>query len=130
LTVSALLVRSGYDVDAVADAQMALTMVRAKSPGLIVVDANLPGTSGWEVCRAIKSDAATHHTPVVIVSADVSAEARAKSVEVGADEFVEKPLHNDVFLALIASLIEIRDTAKQLDVGENMIVDAFNREEA
>ncbi|MEE8408731.1 MAG: response regulator [Myxococcota bacterium] len=126
LVLSALMARAGFSVDAVADGEMALNLMRTQPPDLVLLDAHLPRTDGWEVCRTIKDTPETTHTPVVMLTAFASGDARSRSLEAGADEFVAKPFRADALLELVEQLLTIRDAASQLDPGADAVVDAMN----
>jgi two-component system response regulator MtrA len=81
----------GHDIVAVENGALAVESCRSERPDLVVLDLMMPGMSGIDACRAIRSDAAIAHTPVILLT------ARAQSVDVeaglaaGADEYVTKP---------------------------------------
>jgi len=68
-----------------------LHAVHLKRPDLIILDLLLPAMNGWEVCRSLKSNLATHDIPVIIVSAIGSSEDRIALLEMGVDDFIVKP---------------------------------------
>jgi CheY-like chemotaxis protein len=84
-----LLSRAGYKVVTAADGEEALKVVRQTSPDLILLDMMLPKLSGQEVLRALKSDQATEHIPVIIVTGLSKLNAPKLEAE-GAEAFVEK----------------------------------------
>lgn len=104
LLLSTLVARAGFDVHAVADAAMALTMMRARPPHVVLLDAHLPGKSGFDVCREMRHDASLAQTPVVMLTAFAEGDARDRSREAGATEFVEKPFRAEHLLALVRRL--------------------------
>jgi CheY-like chemotaxis protein len=105
LVLSGFMARSGFRVDAVADGAMALALVAAQPPDIVLLDAMLPRMDGFEICRAIKSVPRSRHIPVVIITGQIAtAEATAESHAVGADEFLEKPLRLPELLALVHRL--------------------------
>ncbi len=122
LLLSTVAARAGFDVDAVADGEMALLTIRARPPDLVLLDACLPQRDGFDICRTIKDTPATKHTPVVILTAFSTPDARERSLAAGADEFVAKPFRNEAILDIITQLMRIRDAAHQLDPGETAVV--------
>ncbi len=81
----------------------ALALVDEDPPDVVFLDLMLPDTNGFEVCRTIKSRPETSKVPVVMVTARLAEENRAKSLQVGADEFIPKPYTpNQIFEALAA----------------------------
>ncbi len=106
LVLSGFMARSGFQVDAVADGAMALALVAAQPPDIVLLDAMLPRMDGFEICRAIKSVPRSRNIPVVIVTGQIAtAEAQAESNAVGADLFLEKPLRLPELLAVVNRLL-------------------------
>src|SRR5690348_2124469 len=92
---SHVLRRYGFEVLEAATGRQALEMLR-EHPDAVVLDVNLPDISGLEVCRRIKSDEATGHTPVLHVSAvEISTQARVAGLEGGADAYLVHPIAPD-----------------------------------
>lgn len=102
LMLASLVAKAGFTVDSVADGDMALTLMRAHPPDIVLLDAHLPGMDGWRVCETIK---ARGSTPVVMLTAFASDEAHARTVQAGADEFVPKPFRADHLLSLMRNLL-------------------------
>lgn len=105
---AAVLQKLGCTVLQAANGKAALDIVREARPDLVLVEAMLPMTPGFEVCRAVKGDPVLRATPVVLTSAihrgTVAADAK---VAFGADGFLEKPWRHD----------EVARTAKVLLLG-------------
>jgi DNA-binding response OmpR family regulator len=127
LLLSTIAAQTGYDVDAVADGDMALLTLRARPPDLVLLDAYLPGQDGFQVCRSIKGNPATQRTPVIILTAFSSVEAREMSLEAGADEFVSKPFRAEVLVELMEQLLAIKRAAEHLDPGERAVVEGLGK---
>lgn len=92
VTYRVVLDRMGYGVVAAHDGREVLTEIDESKPDLVLLDVRLPGLSGTEVCRLIKDTAQTKDIPVVAITASMSAETRKMMTEVGADEFLLKPI--------------------------------------
>jgi CheY-like chemotaxis protein len=73
------------------DALKGLQLARELQPHVILMDACLPGLNGWDATKRLKSDPATRHIPVVMVTGHVQGDARARAFEAGADSFMAKP---------------------------------------
>jgi len=125
LLMSGLLASSGFRVDAVGDGHMALSLLEATPPDLVLLDIHLPDANGYDVCRAIKSSAHSRDIPVVLLTAYTADEAREQGFAAGADEFVEKPYRAKELLSLIDQLLKIREATRQLDLGEAQIIEAL-----
>ncbi|MGI9462657.1 MAG: response regulator, partial [Aestuariivirgaceae bacterium] len=66
----------------------ALESVQRTKPDIILLDVMMPGMDGIEVCRRIKQDPATHHIPIIMVTALDQPEDRVRGLEAGADDFL------------------------------------------
>ncbi len=71
---------------------------------IVLLDVMMPGMDGFEVCRCLKSDPATQHIPVVMVTALDQPSDRVKGLEAGADDFLTKPVSDIALLARVRSL--------------------------
>jgi CheY-like chemotaxis protein len=78
-------------VSAVADGTQALVAARADRPDLVVLDVSMPGATGLEVCAALRSDPATGHCRVLLLSAGASPDDIARGLAAGADAYLPKP---------------------------------------
>ncbi len=83
---------AGYEIVTVGDGKAALQLARDLSPDLVVLDVVMPGMDGYEVCRCLKADPATRHIPVIILSSKVRRIDHDLGLEVGADDYVKKPV--------------------------------------
>lgn len=86
----------------------ALTFMRLHAADLVLLDVEMPGLSGLEVCRQIKEDPATTMVPVVIVTAYSALEDRVAALEAGADDFLSKPVEQTELVARVRSLLRIK----------------------
>ncbi len=118
LLISSIMGRAGFVVDAVADGDMALSMLRKNRPDLVLLDANLPQRDGFDVCREIKSDPDLAMTPVVMLSGFSADGAQKVSLEAGADEYMEKPFRRERLLEIARHLLAVR---AQLDPGARAV---------
>ncbi len=90
--IEALIQARGYEVTAVANGAKAIDAVMTQSFDLVLLDLMLPGQyDGFEVCQRLKSDPATRHLPVVIISALDDPESRKKAADAGAAAYYTKP---------------------------------------
>jgi DNA-binding response OmpR family regulator len=98
------LAAGGYDVIEAADGEQAVVQLRAHRPAVAVLDIQMPHRSGLEVCRAIRADAATASTSVVIATANGLDEDRRAAADAGADRYLTKPYLPSQLLAVVAEL--------------------------
>jgi signal transduction histidine kinase len=84
--------------------------VAAQQPDLITLDINLPGMSGFEVCRRLKSDPATAHIPVLHISATcIDPESRIRGLAGGADAFIAEPIDRGELVATVGALLRLKN---------------------
>jgi len=93
----------GYKVDCMANGSSVLE-IEGNWPDAIILDKQLPGLNGVEVCRALKSRDESQHIPVIMISATSGVEQAAR--QAGADDYIEKPFNMHVILKKVASLLE------------------------
>lgn len=102
---SILLTSRGYEVKGVADGQAALDVVVTMKPDLVLLDIMLPEIDGFEVCRQIKTNEATKHIPVIMLTAKKSREDMARGEQVGADWYITKPFKSAMVIETIQRFI-------------------------
>jgi two-component system alkaline phosphatase synthesis response regulator PhoP len=81
----------GYEVVTALDGEQALEKLQSERPDLIVLDIMMPKLDGYEVCKAIKSNAETRHIPVILLSAKGRNVDQKLGFDVGADDYITKP---------------------------------------
>jgi len=80
------------------------------NPDIIITDHMMPGMSGLELCRKIKSNSAFSHIPVIILTASTSDELKLQGIEGGADDYVTKPFEKEILVARVANILKNRNT--------------------
>lgn len=105
--LDSLLSRAGYLVRAAQDGRMALRSARARAPDLILLDVRMPGMDGYELCRLLKSDAATRDVPVIFLSALRETSDMVKGFALGAVDYIAKPFQADEVLARVRTHVEL-----------------------
>ena len=100
----------GYTVYTAADGVEALDIVEKDAPDLILLDINMPKMDGFEVVKRIRANKATEFIPIVMITAlRDTRENRIRSIEAGADDFIEKPFDSLEVLARVRSLLRIKE---------------------
>lgn len=94
---------AGYQVIEAIDGLEALTKARQEKPDLIILDVMMPGLNGFDVTSILKSDQATLHIPILILSI---VEDRERGFRLGAEDYLTKPLETDRLLHSIGALLE------------------------
>lgn len=103
--LSRRLERAGYRVLLAVDGRQAVSVTRASKPDLILMDLGLPGIDGFEATRQLKSDAATRHIPIIVLSAHAMTNDRDMALTAGGDDFDTKPVRFQQLLGKIESLL-------------------------
>ena len=103
-TVKSILVPD-YIVKAAINGMVALKIAGRKPPDLILLDIMMPGMDGYEVCRQLKSDSGMANIPVIFLSGDQDSSSKAKGLELGAADFVTKPIDPVILKASIGKLL-------------------------
>ncbi len=100
-----LLKSRGFIVIEAVTGEEAVRLARAEGPDLIIMDLQLGGMDGFTATRAIKADPATHHIPVVAMTAYAMSGDREKAVEAGCDGYITKPIDTKEFPSTIARYV-------------------------
>jgi diguanylate cyclase (GGDEF)-like protein len=79
----------------------ALKLARESAPDLMLLDVDMPELSGFEVCKAFKSDPALAEVPIIFITCHESPELEAKGLDLGAADFISKPPHAPLVLARV-----------------------------
>jgi len=109
-----LLSAKGYQVSTAASGAEALEKIDKTPPDLVLLDVMMPGMSGYEVCKKLRENPATAVLPVVMVTALDPAQERVKGIDVGADDFLTKPINQPELLARVRSLLRVKSLWDQL----------------
>lgn len=115
--LEAMLVPLGYDVTPAHSGAECLEQIAGDAPDVVLLDVMMPSMDGFEVCRGIKDSAKTRDVPVVMVTALRDVQHRVRALDVGADDFLSKPVAKPELLARVRSSTELksyRDAEKQL----------------
>jgi cyclic di-GMP phosphodiesterase len=117
-----MLTREGFSVVTASDGDEALAMVASEQPDLVVMDVLMPKLSGYDVCERIKLNPATRLTPVVLITALHEREDRIRGINVGADDFLTKPVDPHELKARACSLVRLKHYTDDLDSAESVIM--------
>jgi putative two-component system response regulator len=117
-----LMTRLGYHVLIASDGESALQAVVRDRPDLVLLDVNMPGIDGFEVCRRLKADPKTRLIPVVLITTFTASEDRIRGIEAGADDFLSKPPIIAELEARVRSLMRLKHYTDELDSAESVIL--------
>ncbi|WP_424926446.1 PleD family two-component system response regulator [Amaricoccus tamworthensis] len=108
LLLRAKLSTAYYDVVVAENGTQALDLARSEQPDMIMLDVMMPDMDGFTVCRILKSQEATAHIPVIMVTALDTPEERVRGLEVGADDFLSKPFNDLALFARVRNLMRMK----------------------
>jgi DNA-binding response OmpR family regulator len=94
-----------FDVYEAESAESGIRMAQTKLPSLITLDLRLPGMSGTEACQALKRDSRTSSIPILIITASDREGEEIITLELGADDYMLKPLEIPLLLAHVHALL-------------------------
>ncbi len=117
-----MLADKGYRIRPVSNGPLALEIAAAEPPDLILLDIQMPGMDGYEVCRALKRDVRLARIPVIFLSAFVEPEHRAKAFEAGGVDYVSKPFSAEEVIARVGVHVRLlRDERKLRESYERLL---------
>ena len=111
------LLQDEYVVLEAADGKEGLAVALKEVPDLVICDVMMPVMDGLEFTKQLKTNTATSHIPVIMLTAKNLEEHRAEGYEHGADSYITKPFHSKVLLARIENLLRQRQLLKHLYQG-------------
>jgi two-component system alkaline phosphatase synthesis response regulator PhoP len=103
--VTLALKKDGYEPATATNGTDALELVREHRPELVILDALMPGMTGYEVCRALRLDVDAPRPHVMMLTAAVGAKDKALAEEVGIDELLAKPFSPKVLRARVREIL-------------------------
>ena len=116
--LEAKLMAEYFEVITASDGKSALEIAAKEMPDIILLDVMMPGMDGYEVCSRLKSDPKMRHIPVVMVTALSEVSDRVRGLEVGADDFLTKPLNDVALFARVRSLVRLKMLTDELRVRQ------------
>jgi DNA-binding response OmpR family regulator len=115
--VGALLGEEGYQIVTAYDGEVALRRHADERPDLVILDRRLPRMSGEEVVRGIR---AVSNTPILMLTGEKGTEERAKLLDLGADDYLEKPFGRKELTARVRALLRRASSPVRADVTANV----------
>jgi putative two-component system response regulator len=95
--------------------------IRRHPPDLILSDVIMPGRSGYELCRQLKSEPATRLIPFVLITGLSDRENKVKGIEAGADDFLNKPIFPAELFARVKSLLKLKEFTDELETADSVL---------
>jgi two-component system, OmpR family, copper resistance phosphate regulon response regulator CusR len=106
-------IKAGFGVDTAESAEQALTSIDVNEYDCIILDINLPDGDGFDICEKVRKQENT--TPIIIMTARDAVSDKIKGLELGADDYVLKPVDSQELIARIKALIR-RNSKKPLPI--------------
>jgi putative two-component system response regulator len=119
--ISDYLENLGCDIEIANSGREALACMQRAPADIVLLDVEMPGMSGLEVCRLIKAEEATSMVPVVIVTAYSAVDDRVAALEAGADDFLAKPVEHPELVARVRSLLRVKTLYDSLVQTEQVV---------
>lgn len=110
-----LLQEEKYKIEFAVNGESALDWLKTRHFDLILLDINMPGMNGFEVCRIIRRDKEIHDIPIIFLSAECERESILKGFEVGAQDFVIKPFDSRELLARVKTQLDLKSKTEKLE---------------
>ncbi|MEA5572555.1 response regulator [Calothrix sp. UHCC 0171] len=124
--LSAMLTGQGYEVRKALNGKMALTACQMLLPDVILLDINMPGMDGYEVCQQLKANEQTCGIPVIFISALDDVLDKVKAFDVGGVDYITKPFHGAEVVLRIENQINLRLLQIRLQEKNFLLQKAFD----
>ena len=98
-----LLESAAYEVTAVEEFSTVLDQIKSENPDLVLLDVNLPGSNGREICKEVRQEA---DVPIIFVTSDDDVMAEISGMLAGGDDYITKPYHPSILLTRIAAVLK------------------------
>lgn len=125
--------KEGFTVTSTSTGANAFDLIKANKPDLVILDLMLPDTDGFEICKKIKQDSATHHIPIMMVTAKSEDSDMITGLELGAEDYVTKPFSPKVLVARVRTILRRMQFPDHIDKNKsiqikNLSIDPQKRE--
>ena len=120
--------QSGYSIIVCQNGNDAIELFTTEKPNIVILDINLPGKNGIEICKEIRN---ISETPIIVLSARESEDDKVMLLELGADDYVSKPFSPRELMARIATILKRIETRKKIKTTKiltlgNILIDSKN----
>jgi two-component system sensor histidine kinase/response regulator len=110
-----LLQESRYEIEFATNGKAALEWLDTRQFDLILLDINMPGMTGFEVCTKIRSNPVLNNVPVIFLSAETERESILKGFELGAQDYLTKPFDSRELLVRVKTHLVLKDSLEKLE---------------
>ena len=110
----------GYDVISATTGNEAVKLAKMHKPDLIILDVMMPGKTGFEVCKILRSDSEFENTIIIFLTALNDESTEIKGLETGGDDYITKPISPKVLISRVNALFRriIKETGSILQIGD------------
>ena len=114
--IAEILEEEGYLIGFTTNPQVGYTMLDSAEYDLIILDIHMPRITGLEVLKELKSSKTTKLIPILMSTGDSSKDSVQQAIQLGADDYIVKPIELDLFLDKVFVLLKIRNFVKKWGV--------------
>jgi two-component system sensor histidine kinase/response regulator len=115
-----------YHIEFSTNGKAALEFIKIKKFDLILLDINMPGLSGFEVCAAIRSDPEMNNVPIIFLTASVDRESILKGFEIGAQDYITKPFDSRELLVRVRTHLVLKESLENLEKFNKVLEERVN----
>ena len=119
--IKTFFINDPYNIVSSTNGENAISIINQTPPDIILLDIIMPGMDGFEVCKRLKNDYRTRFIPIIMVTGMHDQKSKLKGIEMGADDFITKPIDIFELKARVASLLRIKEYTDQLQSAEQII---------
>jgi signal transduction histidine kinase len=125
--LESILRSQGYEITSAGNGEEALRRVEAGAPDLVLLDVMMPKMSGFELCRRLKGRYETRLLPIIMITALNALEDKVQALELGADDFLSKPINKVELLAKVRAVLRVKALQDEV-VRQKRELEASNQE--
>ncbi|MFK7964679.1 MAG: putative bifunctional diguanylate cyclase/phosphodiesterase [Burkholderiaceae bacterium] len=114
----------GCQIRTAEDGELGLSAFASKRADIVLLDLSIPGMNGFEVCKALRQSESGRYVPIVILTASDDKESIDRAFEVGASDFIRKPLHPDLLVHRLQFLMRTQRISDQFRARESNMLQA------
>ncbi len=113
--LSQALKSAGFAIRIAEDGESAINSINRKPPALILLDIQMPGMSGFEVCQQLKANPLLHKIPIIFMTALADTESKVKGLSLGAVDYIPKPFEQEEVIARVRIHLQLQQLNNQLE---------------
>ena len=111
----------GHEVSVALDGEDALRQIRKHDPEVALLDVEIPRLNAYQLCERVKSHPTTRNLPIILLVSSGAQDEKIRGLEVGAEDFLTRPVHKLELLARVKSLVKVKRLNDQVETTESVI---------